>query len=231
MTETAINSFRSHEREFREFEDRFYKRSFRPDEYHTYNKGVKFVPPQSHERLRNEAECLKFVSANTTIPVPKVLEAYEEDGSFILVTERVIGRDISDLQPEDQRIVMDEVEGYVKVLQSLRSDRPGGPTGIVCPLPRVVNPLPRSTSWSPIRSPTAEFVFCHCDLGWNNIFIDNDYPRIRAILDWEYAGFWPAYFELPYFRDLRATGAQFIDAPEWTRMKEFFASQHLNVTK
>lgn len=227
MTETAIASWCNHEREFRKFTRKFYKRSFRPDEYVTNNNGETIVPRQGYERLRNESICLDFVSTHTTIPVPKVLEAYEEDGSFILVTERVTGRTINDLQPEDQRIVMEEVEGYVKVLHSFRSNRPGGPTGIMCPLERVVNCFPAGTMWSPKTDSMTAFVFCHCDLGWSNIIIDPHYPRVRAILDWEYAGYWPAFFELPYFRDLRPTGAQFIDALEFTWMRNFMDSQRL----
>lgn len=34
-------------------------------------------------RIKNEAKCLEFIIKNTTIPVPKVLAAYEKDGSLL----------------------------------------------------------------------------------------------------------------------------------------------------
>jgi aminoglycoside phosphotransferase len=225
MSGAPIRSWRNHEREFRVYSDRFYKRSFRPDEFLTNIHGETVVPHQATARLENEAQCLQFILANTNIPVPKILEAYEENGSFILVTELIPGRDVNDLEPTEQALVTKEVESYVAVLRSLRSDRPGGPTGIMCPLPRILQHFPVGTVWVPKKSPESEYGFCHCDLGWSNIIIDNDSPRVRAIIDWEYAGYWPEFFELPYYHDPRPTGAQFTDAEECDWMTEFLASQ------
>ncbi|OAQ98736.1 hypothetical protein LLEC1_06220 [Akanthomyces lecanii] len=196
MAGAPVRTWRNHEREFRVYPDRFYKRSFRPEEFLTNIHGETVVPHQRTARLENEAQCLHFILENTNIPVPKVLEAYEENGSFILVTELITGRDIKDLETTEQALVMKEVESHVAALCSLRSDRPGGPTGIMCPLPRILQRFPAGTAWVPKKSAESEYGFCHCDLGWPNIIIDSDYPRIRAIIDWEYAGYWPEFFEL-----------------------------------
>ncbi|EZF25601.1 hypothetical protein H112_02171 [Trichophyton rubrum D6] len=45
-----------------------------------------------------------------------------------------------------------------------------------------------------------EFVFCHNDLSQNNVIVDPNSLKIRAIIDWEYAGFYPAYFDRSFFR-------------------------------
>lgn len=45
--------------------------------------------------------------------------------------------------------------------------------------------------------------------------------KVEGIVDWEYAGFWPEYFETPYFRDPRPSGAQFGDEVENERLVEF----------
>jgi len=41
------------------------------------------------------------------------------------------------------------------------------------------------------------FPLCHNDLGPQNIFVCPDTFRIVGIIDWEFAGFFPPYFELP----------------------------------
>lgn len=50
------------------------------------------------------------------------------------------------------------------------------------------------------RRPVKDLVFCHNDLSTHNVIVDPDTLRIKAILDWEYAGFFPAEFEGMFFR-------------------------------
>lgn len=45
-----------------------------------------------------------------------------------------------------------------------------------------------------------DFVFCYNNLSTHNIFINKDIFKINAILDWEYAGFFPPQFEAKYFQ-------------------------------
>lgn len=45
-----------------------------------------------------------------------------------------------------------------------------------------------------------EYVFCHNDLGQHNVIVDPDTLRIKAIIDWEFGGFWPAWFEKPFWK-------------------------------
>ncbi len=40
-------------------------------------------------------------------------------------------------------------------------------------------------------------MLCHTDLGLGNILVNPKDYTITAILDWEYAGFFPESFELP----------------------------------
>lgn len=47
---------------------------------------------------------------------------------------------------------------------------------------------------------TDDLVFCHNDLSANNVIVDPDTLKIKAIIDWEYAGFFPPEFDMPYFR-------------------------------
>lgn len=163
------------------------------------------------ERLQNEAACLEFVRKKTDIPVPDILEAYSEDGSFVLVTKRLLGVSMNKLPLQDQAVVAKEVEAHVRTLQTLRSNQLGGPSGIVCPPKRATQYFPSDATWSAACAADNSFVFCHCDLSQSNIIVDPKTLKIEGIIDWEYAGFWPVFFESPYFRDPRPSGAQFRD--------------------
>ena len=45
-----------------------------------------------------------------------------------------------------------------------------------------------------------DFVFCHSDLSLQNIIVDPESLKINAIIDWEYAGFFPPSFERRFFK-------------------------------
>ena len=47
---------------------------------------------------------------------------------------------------------------------------------------------------------TQDLVFCHNDLSANNVIVDPDTLKIAAIVDWEYAGFYPPEFESDFWR-------------------------------
>jgi len=54
---------------------------------------------------------------------------------------------------------------------------------------------------------TPEFVLCHNDLGQRNIVVDEKTLEINAILDWEYAGFFPPEFEGAFYLRPGPSGA------------------------
>lgn len=221
MADEPIEAWTNHEREFRIYRDRFYKRSLRPKEYRVYSQNEPYVPPMGFERLQNEAACLEFIRSNTAIPVPDTLEAYSEDGSFVLVTKRLLGVTMNKLPPQDQAVVMKEVEIHLRTLQTLRSNRTGGPSGIVCPPRRATQYFPGDATWSAKTMEDNSFVFCHCDLSQSNIIVDPKTLKIEGIIDWEYAGFWPDFFESQYFRDPRPSGAQFRDESQNAHLVDF----------
>ena len=222
MPDTWEKSWTNHEREFRINHDRFYKRSFRSSEYKLDWRNEPYIPPLGFERVANEAACLRFIRENTDIPVPDVLEAYDDNGAFVLVTRRLRGVEMDKLSPEHQAIVIIEVEEHVRKLQTLRSTRIGGPTGFICPPQRATQYFPGGKNWSPWVSKEDDLLFCHCDLSQSNIIVDPENLKIEGIIDWEYGGFWPGYFETPFYHDPRPSGAQFRCDSENTRFREFF---------
>ncbi|KAL5341024.1 hypothetical protein BJX70DRAFT_396083 [Aspergillus crustosus] len=54
--------------------------------------------------------------------------------------------------------------------------------------------------WDRQPSENADYVFCHNDLSQHNVVVDPRSLKIQAILDWEYAGFYPEYFEAPFHK-------------------------------
>ena len=90
---------------------RVLKRSLRQDEYLITGNGEAIVPLFVVERLKNEAECMRFIHENTDIPVPKVLDAYEEHGSYHLWMEFINGVEMSELTDEEQSEVFPQSKG------------------------------------------------------------------------------------------------------------------------
>lgn len=54
--------------------------------------------------------------------------------------------------------------------------------------------------WKMRPRETQDLVFCHNDLSAHNVIVDPDTLKIAAIIDWEYAGFYPPEFESAFFR-------------------------------
>ncbi|KAL4950838.1 kinase-like domain-containing protein [Aspergillus filifer] len=178
----------------------FIKRSLRPSEFRTSQRGL-HIPRLGKERLQNEAESLRFIRRTTNIPVPTVHAALEVDDSFFLITDYIQGTSMSQLSEGQKRIVCIELRQHLATLHAIKSNTTGGPSGLVIPPYRVMKCSVKD-DW-PIRSSdNAEYVFCHNDLSQPNVIVDPDTLKIRAIIDWEYAGFFPEYFEAPFYERL-----------------------------
>ncbi|KAL2173710.1 kinase-like domain-containing protein [Thermothelomyces heterothallicus CBS 202.75] len=178
----------------------FIKRNLRPKEYRIGYRGL-HVPRLGKERLMNEAEALRYIRQNTDIPVPGVYCDFEDDEAYYLITEYVDGVDMSSLSEEQRAIVYEELSIHLAKLKTLRSNRMGGPSGIVIPPYRVMRQT-ETDDWRLQVSDRDEYVFCHNDLSQQNVIVDPDSLKIKAIIDWEYSGFYPAYFEMLFYTRL-----------------------------
>jgi aminoglycoside phosphotransferase (APT) family kinase protein len=146
----------------------------------------------------NEAESLRYISQHTNIPVPTVYSDFEDDDAYYLVVEYVEGVNMADLSDKQKTVVLEELTGHLATLKTLRSNRMGGPSGIAI-LPYRVMRLTETDSWDFQTSDREEYFFCHNDLSQHNILVDPSTLKITAIVDWEYAGFYPARFEMPFY--------------------------------
>ncbi|KJZ70108.1 hypothetical protein HIM_10511 [Hirsutella minnesotensis 3608] len=183
----------------------FIKRSLRPNEFRTGYRGL-HIPRLGKERLKNEAESLQFIQQHTDIPVPTVICHFEDDGAYYLITEYIEGVGMSELKEEQKAMVREELESQRAKLKALKSSSLGGPSGIVIPPYRVLRRTERE-HWYLQPSTHDEYVFCHNDLSQQNIIVDQDSLKINAIIDWEYAGFFPARFDYPFYARLGPSSA------------------------
>ena len=214
-----LETYATHEKQYEQYSDRFLKRTVWPHEYKQNIHKETIVPFGCRERLENEAASLQFIKNVTNIPVPKVLEACDKDGSFHLSVELVPGVLIP---AEHQAVVIAEVEKHMKTLQSLKRNHVGGPTGIIALPPMMTGQFEKNRTWTTKSFPVAEYVFCHQDLSQGNIIVNPETLQIAGIIDWEYAGFYPEYAETPFFRDSKFSGIQAKYLTKIAELKKFF---------
>jgi len=181
------------DREYYRLDGVFVKRTLRPD-------GNVVLPLRSNDRIRNEVACLRFVRENTDVLVPKVVCVFEDDESVYTITEAVEGVNILDLDAGARRVMEKELRAHRRTLWGLRSKRIGGPTGIVLLLARVYVGRKDLVKIKLRDSQKEEFFFCHNHYAQQNVIVDPETLKIKAILDWEYAGFYPRWIDRSWYK-------------------------------
>lgn len=175
----------------------------------------------------NEAESLRFIRKHTDIPVPTVYCDFEDDEAYYLVEEYIDGASMSDLSDDEKGIVCLELQTHLTTLRTLKSNRIGGPMGIVIPPYRVMRRTDNDV-WALRASSFEEYVFCHNDLSQQNVIVDPVTLRIKAIIDWEYAGFYPSFFEWPFYNRLGPSSAMEGESDDASKLLDFLHS-HMDV--
>ncbi|KAE8315988.1 kinase-like domain-containing protein [Aspergillus transmontanensis] len=193
------------ERGYYRHDNFFIKRSLRPSEFRTGYKGL-HIPRLGKERLENEVEVLQFIRRVRNIPVPQLYGAFEIDGSYLLIMEYVEGISMSHLS---------------------ESTTIGGPSGIVIPPYRVMRQS-NNDSWIRLSSATCDYVFCHYDLSQQNVIVDPETLKIKAIIDWEYAGLFPANFDYPFYKRLGPSMALEGERDDVLELLQFLNSESTN---
>ena len=184
----------------------------------------------------HEAQTLRFIARNTTIPVPKVHDIHCEDGKVVaIVMDYIPGKRLDEawdaLDYHQKLSIADELHSYVNQLRKLKGDYigaidrgkaiigqlasiEGGPFDseqqfnefILGDIVKSAPELLRHYAKFALMD-NHEIVFTHSDLSPRNILIEGG--RVTAILDWEYAGWYPEHWE--YIQALR----QLKPMPDW----------------
>lgn len=156
--------------------------------------------------------------------VPRVYLDFEDDEAYYVATEYVEGVDMSSLSEDQRAAVYKELSTHLATLKTLRSNRIGGPSGLVI-LPYRVMRQTETDDWRLQASDHDEFVFCHNDLSQQNVIVDPDTLKIKAIIDWEYAGFYPDYFERLFYTRLGHSAAMRDEVDDSEKLLEFLKSR------
>ncbi|TGO30228.1 hypothetical protein BPAE_0007g01090 [Botrytis paeoniae] len=187
----------------------------------------------NHDRITNEVNALKLVSQKTTIPVPRLLDhGVNPDGTRYLVTELVSGVNLNKLHALGCRVTADKkhteeascdtcgrraysnainfVENTVLPQLSTMKSHTRGIDGFV--MPPAWLPIDTQEPWKRRKGPwktlplaTPEHVFQHGDLAAHNLLIDTETRQPKALIDWEFAGYYPPGMHLwPGTLDFRA---------------------------
>lgn len=171
----------------------------------------------------NEAETIKFIKENTTIPVPNILEYYTKDGKNYIVMDRIDGKtlesELSNLNAEELENILLELKGYVNQMRNITSsyigsihNKPlndvlfqGGPfyseqefnQHMIDKFKDILRGHYHTILAKMLKN-NHKIVFTHADINPRNILIKNN--KIIGIIDWEFSGFYPEYWE--YIRSM-----------------------------
>ena len=180
----------------------FVRRTLRRHEWQATSDGALLVPPTTHvQRWKNDIAIRRYLRENTDIPVPRSGCAFEDDGAFYLLTEYIEGVVMSRLKRDQKKVVAEELERHMATLKALESEVPGIPgEPLMCPPQRVNrNQWRQDSCWRPRRR-RGGYVFCHNDLGQDNVIVDPETLEIKAIVDWGAGGFWPEWYERSFWQ-------------------------------
>ncbi|KAL9619021.1 MAG: hypothetical protein Q9160_006342 [Pyrenula sp. 1 TL-2023] len=203
----------------------FIKRSLRPREWQvSHIRGNIMVPRQNKERILNEAATLQYLSQRSSVPLPKLICCFEDDDAVYLITEYVEGVAMDDLPESDLETVMKELERHKHSLPQLRSSKIGGLSGLVVP-PYRTRKKNLNDHFNLRDGAADEYVFCHNDLAQQNVIVDPETLKIKAILDWEFAGFYPAFFDRAFYKRRGPSAAINGEEDDTDRLVEFLRSQ------
>ncbi|KAK2807524.1 hypothetical protein FQN50_005392 [Emmonsiellopsis sp. PD_5] len=194
------------------------RKAIRLDEHRVWKSGARMD--------QRETDAMKFIAANTTIPVPKVYETRFADSntseSSDIIIEYMPGETLEKAWPtlsEDDRIsICQQLGGYLAQLQNLKGKRieamNGARVTVGLRFPRLGGPFETEAEFNDFLVDgvhkrvtrklkqyaraalidTHEIHFAHGDFNPRNILVDGG--KVTAILDWEKAGWFPAYWDV-----------------------------------
>ncbi|EEH17957.2 hypothetical protein PABG_00520 [Paracoccidioides brasiliensis Pb03] len=176
----------------------------------------------------NEADTLRFVAENTTIPVPRVHAVRQDGYRKAIVMDYMPGTPLEEAWEtltHDQRIsATRQIGSYISQLRRLKGSFIGGLNRcqatvgrydrVSCGpfdnekdfneflLSRIIKQAPSTLRHyaKACLKENHDIIFSHGDLAPRNILVDQ-HGNITAIIDWEDAGWYPEYWE--HYRALR----------------------------
>lgn len=219
----VLNSYESNDMTY-EFTATTFKKTSRLPFDSPLPDGTPFIWSRSwnHERITNEAKALELVSEKTTIPVPRLLgHGRHPDGRRFLVTEIVEGVTLSSMESlrcsrtdgqkhtaetpckacldQANSNALDFIQNIVLRQLATLTSRERGIDGFVMPpswlSPDMEPPWIGKKRWRTLPLEEAKYVFQHGDIAAHNIILNPQTLQVTALIDWEYAGYFPPGME------------------------------------
>lgn len=177
---------------------------------------------RNHERITNEAKALQLVARETSVLVPKLLDhGTYSDGRRYLKTAFVEGTRLNTIlrrncsKPEGQKHTSDTPckacsdQAYQNALDYISTtvlpqfaamrSQTRGIDGFVMPpswlCPDIQPPWIGKETWKTLPLELPEYTFQHGDIAAQNIIVDSQTLKVKALIDFEYAGFYPPGME------------------------------------
>jgi hypothetical protein len=190
------------------------------------------VAKRTHEfSFEREIQAMEFIRLNTTIPIPKIQDAWQE-GEWGWIVMNYISGERADLvwptlSPQQQANTATQVRDVLRQLRALHPPRPGL-VGSCSGGPGFDDRIDNQRTFGPFES-VGEFheylyelackayppsfniratvlskakqrdeypvVFSHADFHAANVLLDPVNGTLQGVLDWEMAGWYPAYWE------------------------------------
>ncbi|KAI6777476.1 hypothetical protein HG530_001421 [Fusarium avenaceum] len=148
---------------------------------------------------------MRFVRANTSIPVPQLQNAYtdEKTGKVVLVMDYVEGKTLKeawvDLDEAARESIISQLREYMAELRTFKGDFIGCIDGTACNDQAMKKSGGDNgfcewicTVWLNVMK-DHDIVLTHGDFDPRNIIVQGD--KVAAILDWELSGYYPSYWE------------------------------------
>ena len=175
----------------------FLKRTLRKNELQTNMRGELIPLGNVVERSRNEAAALQFLKKNTSIPLPQVYQVYDDGEAHGILMEYVDGVELHELPDDQKPAVFDELRNHLESMHAITRPRFGGvESGLVC-LPMRLADFAHTAKLGTVT--TDGLVLCHGDLSQYNVIVEPNTLKVKAILDFEYAGFYPKDFDSSFY--------------------------------
>lgn len=171
-----------------------------------------------------EAYALQYVAKHASVPVPRLIDAYESKGVNFIVMEYVNGTPLSMLwgkmQNDEKSSILRELRQYVDELRNIPPPRPGviaaldySPADDERISSNPIGPFESHDAFhlflrwgieSPTASPHVEIAHAHQQYRHRTVLTHGDLApqniivkngKITAIIDWETSGWFPEYWE------------------------------------
>ncbi|KAL9025696.1 MAG: hypothetical protein Q9196_005525 [Gyalolechia fulgens] len=175
-----------------------------------------------------EAESMRFIRSRTSVPVPKVIDAFvlQDTKHVCILMEYIDGQPLYEVWDTYSKMqkehVISQLKGFMEELRQIKGSSIGPVDGTYCVeqffdgedqatygpyesetafndgLVRALEARGRNT-WTAVVArfiramPPHSIVFTHNDLAPRNILVRDG--NVVAILDWEFSGFYPEYWE------------------------------------